>query len=74
MVTARLRVFPYEPELPEPRAASPVPIRLGDFYTLLAQAHQGDHVWLRDFDDDELMVSPDLMEVIRVFSRMRAST
>lgn len=81
MVTARLRVFPYQPELPEPRAALPepqaasaVPIRLAELYPLLAEAHRNRHVWLRDFADDELMVSPDLLEVIQVFSRMQAVT
>lgn len=74
MATARLRVFP-RPEdethaLPD---APTVPIRLVDLYPLLAQAYRDNYVWLRDFEDDQLLVSSDLFEVVRAFSDCRPS-
>jgi hypothetical protein len=75
MATARLRVFPPSPEeQTEPNAAPPaVPIRLVDLYPLLAQAYRDNYVWLRDFEEDELLVSSDLFEVVRAFSDCRPS-
>ena len=57
MATARLRVFPH----PEDESAiddhnPEVPIRLSDLYPLLAQAYRDNYVWLRDFENDELLV------------------
>jgi hypothetical protein len=75
MATARLRVFPH-PEEDEVRGEvhSPgVPIRLVDLYPLLAQAYHDHFVWLRDFEDEQLMVSKDLYEVVRAFSNCRPS-
>ncbi len=74
MATARLRVFP-QPELDQTDAdsAPAIPIRLADLYPLLAQAYRDNYVWLRDFEDDELLVSPDLYEVIRAFADCRPS-
>lgn len=74
MATARLRVFPQpEDEAPEAHHAPAVPIRLVDLYPLLAQAYRDNYVWLRDFEDDELLVSPDLFEVVRAFADCRPS-
>jgi hypothetical protein len=75
MATARLRVFPH-PEEDEDRDeghASGVPVRLVDLYPLLAQAYRDNFVWLRDFEDEQLMVSKDLYEVVRAFSNCRPS-
>jgi hypothetical protein len=74
MATARLRVFP-QPELDQNDHDScpDIPIRLADLYPLLAQAYRDNYVWLRDFEDDELLVSPDLYEVIRAFADCRPS-
>jgi hypothetical protein len=74
MATARLRVFP-RPE-GETRDESPSPavsIRLVDLYPLLAQAYRDNYVWLRDFEDDQVLVSPDLFEVVRAFADCRPS-
>ena len=74
MATARLRLFPQPDDdiLDEAHAPS-VPIRLSDLYPLLAQAFRDNYVWLRDFQDDELLVSHDLYEVIRAFTNCRPS-
>jgi hypothetical protein len=53
--------------------APAVPIRLVDLYPLLAQAYRDNYVWLRDFEDDQLLVSSDLFEVVRAFADCRPS-
>lgn len=74
MATARLRVFPRpEEELHEEAHAPSVPIRLADLYPLLAQAYRDNFVWLRDFEEDRLLVSNDFYEVVRAFSNCRPS-
>ncbi len=73
MATARLRVFPH-PEEEQDHGENPViPIRLSDLYPLLAQAYRDNYTWLRDFEDDQLLVSNDLYEVVRAFSNCRPS-
>ena len=74
MATAHLRVFPRpEDEAPDPPHTPAVPIRLVDLYPLLAQAYRDNYVWLRDFEDDQLLVSPDLFEIVRAFADCRPS-
>jgi len=74
MATARLRVFPRPEEDTHHKSHSPaVAIRLADLYPLLAQAYRDNYVWLRDFEEDELLVSNDLFEVVRAFSDCRPS-
>lgn len=74
MATAHLRVFPRPDDEPQDHPHTPaVPIRLADLYPLLAQAYRDNYVWLRDFEDDQLLVSRDLYEVVRAFSNCRPS-
>lgn len=74
MATARLRVFPHPDEdAPEDDHSPAVPIRLSDLYPLLAQAYRDNYVWLRDFEEDQLLVSTDLFEVVRAFADCRPS-
>ena len=75
MATARLRVFPHpdEDETGDEPGAIGVPVRLVDLYPLLAQAYHDNFVWLRDFEEEQLMVSKDLYEVVRAFSNFRPS-
>ncbi len=74
MATARLRVFPRPEDVPGDEAHAPsIPIRLADLYPLLAQAYHDHYVWLRDFEDEEMLVSNDLFEVVRSFSDSRPS-
>ncbi len=74
MATARLRVFPQPENEPRTEAYAPsIAIRLADLYPLLAQAYRDNSVWLRDFEDEELLVSRDLFEVVRAFSESRPS-
>ncbi|WZO96911.1 hypothetical protein EP7_003918 [Isosphaeraceae bacterium EP7] len=74
MATARLRVFPHPDEDSNAEDHLPVvPIRLAELYALLAQAYRDNYVWLRDFEDDQLLVSNDLYQVVRAFSESRPS-
>jgi hypothetical protein len=73
MATARLRVFPHPEEEQEDSAIPSMSIRLSDLYPLLAQAYRDNYTWLRDFEDDELLVSNDLYEVVRAFTNCRPS-
>ena len=75
MSARRLRVFPYseqeEPRRPDQEAT--VSLRLGDLIPILRRALQSNHVWLRDFHDDEIRVTQDFYDVIRAFTRLRPS-
>ncbi|RUL86129.1 hypothetical protein [Tautonia sociabilis] len=75
MPTPRLRIYPRPQDQTEvEESTSPaIPIRLADLYPLLAQAYRDNFVWLRDFEEDELLVSNDLFEVVRAFSDYRPS-
>ncbi len=68
-----LRIFPRpsEPVREAPRAA--VVIKLADLYPLLAEAYRDNFVWLRDFEQDEVLVSGDLFEVVSAFAGCRPS-
>ncbi|MGL4419066.1 MAG: hypothetical protein ACRCZF_00245 [Gemmataceae bacterium] len=58
-------------EEPEPR----IRIRMGDLLPLVAMAQRQNFVWLKDFLDDEVVVTEDLHEVLMTFRgcRPRAS-
>ena len=74
MASARLRVFsPVADEPIEDFRSPKMAISLADLYPLLSRAFRDDHTWLRDFENDEVMVSGDLYEVIRAFASIRPS-
>jgi hypothetical protein len=65
-MAAHLRVFPEElcdVDRPEPS----VRVSLGDLLPLLSMAKKHNYLWLQDFLDDEVTVTPDLYEVLRAF-------
>ncbi len=70
---AHLRVYPRTLEDPAARQAPIIRVRLGDLFPLLAKAHRGNYLWLNDFEDDEICVSPDLYEVLMAFRGYRPS-
>jgi hypothetical protein len=69
---AHLRVYPPLKESAAAPEAS-VRIRLGDLLPLIAAAHRHHYLWLQDFLDDEVAVTPDLYEVLRAFRPYRPS-
>jgi hypothetical protein len=71
LMPAHLRVYPREhaPAVQEPT----IHVRIGDLFPLLAQAHRGNYLWLNDFEDDEVVITEDLYEVLRSFRAYRPS-
>lgn len=51
-----------------------VRIRLADLLPLLALAKKNNYLWLQDFLEDEVAVTPDLYDVLRSFSAVRQTS
>ncbi len=74
MATARLRIFPRPDDESIQDTDSPgIPIRLADLYPILSQAFRDNYSWLRDLEQDKVLVTPDLYEVVRAFANYRPS-
>jgi hypothetical protein len=72
-MAANLRVYsPSDSVVDEPSYAD-VPVRLADLLPLVALAHRKNYLWLQDFLDDEVRISPDLYEVLQAFQETRPS-
>ena len=50
-----------------------VRVSLGELLPLLALAQKRNYVWLQDFLDDEVVITPDLYEVLHSFRVYRPS-
>lgn len=53
---------------------SPAPavrVRLGDLLPLVAMAQKMRYIWLKDFLDDEVMITEDLHDVLQSFRSSR---
>jgi hypothetical protein len=61
-----LRVFPSAPAADEVQQPS-VRVSLADLLPLLALARRRNYLWLQDFLEDEVLVTPDLYEILRAF-------
>jgi hypothetical protein len=71
---AYLRVFPRTREHESLVQQKPaIRMRLGDLFPLLAQAHRGNFLWLNDFEDDEITITPDLYDVLNAYRAYRPS-
>jgi hypothetical protein len=71
---AQLRVYPASSEAAGAESQDPsVRISLRDLLPLLTLAERRRHLWLQDFLDDEVRVTPDLYEVLRAFRMYRPS-
>ncbi len=72
-MAAHLRVFS-APGLDDGEGQAPsVHVSLGDLLPLVALAHRNNYLWLQDFLDDEVCITPDLYEVLRAFRCYRPS-
>jgi hypothetical protein len=49
-------------------------VRLADLLPLLAFAKKNNYLWLQDFLEDEVSVTPDLYDVLRSFSTVRQTS
>ena len=67
MMSTRLRIYEAPEEdvtfIPDPD----VRVRLGDLLPLAAMAQRMNFIWLKDFLEDEVMVTHDLYEVMQAF-------
>ena len=48
-----------------------VTVRLGEIADWLADAMHSGRTWLRDFEDDELIISSDLYDIIVAYQKYR---
>ncbi len=71
-MAAHLRVYPTLQEVEEPQAAT-VRVSLADLLPMVSFAHRNNYLWLQDFMEDEVAITPDLYEVLRSFSGYRPS-
>jgi hypothetical protein len=73
-MAAQLRVFPTSEEDDFAEAQRPtVRVSLGEMLPLIALAKRRNYIWLQDFLDDEVRITPDLYEVLRAFCTYRPS-
>ena len=73
-MSARLRVYPPERDVDDTPVQEPaLHVRLGDLLPLVALAARHNYLWLQDFLDDEVVITPDLYEVLRAFRCSRPS-
>jgi hypothetical protein len=72
-MAAQLRVFSDNEADPTERQEPTVHVSLGDLLPLVALAHRNNYVWLQDFLDDDVRITPDLFEVLRAFRCYRPS-
>jgi len=67
------RVYCSAPELAPAGEPPLVRVCLGDLLPLVALAHRKNYMWLQDFLDDEVAITPDLYEVLAAFRCTRPS-
>ena len=72
-MAAYLRVVPPPHEQHAEAQEPSLRVSLGDLLPLVALAHRNNYVWLQDFLDDEVAITPDLYEVLRAFHCHRPS-
>jgi len=77
MAHTRLRLYqePQEDGAELDRPSLPirqqVTVSLSEVLPLLADAAQGERMWLRDFDDDPISISTDLYEMLLAYQHFR---
>lgn len=73
-MAARLRLYtPPKNDVEEPSDPE-VRVRLGDLLPLAAMAQRMNFIWLKDFLDDEVMISQDLYEVMQTIRGNRPTS
>ena len=73
-MATRLKLYtPAVEEHDELPSEPDVRVRLGDLLPLVAMAQRMNFIWLKDFLDDEVVISQDLYEVMQAFQSSRPS-
>jgi hypothetical protein len=71
-MAAHLRVYPESVEDSYSTVQEPsVRVSLGDLLPLITLAKRHNYLWLQDFLEDEVVVTPDLYEILRSFQSGR---
>jgi hypothetical protein len=71
-MAVHLRVFPETHESSFDGYQDPsVRVSLRDLLPLIAMAKRQKYLWVNDFLDDEIRITPDLYEVVRAFTSCR---
>jgi len=73
-MAARLKIYVPPEEQPTTMQEPTVRVRLGDLLPLIAVAQRMNFIWLRDFLDDEVVISQDLHDVIQTIRRGRPTS
>lgn len=73
MVT-RLKLYKAPEEDAVDRPDPNVRVRLGDLLPVAAAAQRMNYIWLKDFLDDEVVVTDDLYEVMQAFRTSRPTS
>ncbi|HEY1187852.1 MAG TPA: hypothetical protein VGE74_09350 [Gemmata sp.] len=73
-MATRLKLYTPEPEETAPDTEPDVRVRLGDLLPVMAMAQRMNFIWLKDFLDDEVVVSNDLYEVMQAFRSSRPTS
>jgi hypothetical protein len=73
-MAARLRLYKPPSEEAETRPEPEVCVRLADLLPVAAMAQRMNFIWLKDFLDDEVVVSHDLYEVMQAFRGSKPSS
>lgn len=65
-----LRLYPLKDQQPA-QEIQPATVRmeLGDLLPVLAYAHQNNYAWIKDFFDDQIIITADFYEMVRAFSK-----
>ncbi len=72
-MAAHLRVYPASQDGAAEAQEPTVRVSLRDMLPLVALAQRRNYLWLQDFLDDEVCITPDLYEVLRAFRTYRPS-
>ena len=71
-MAVHLRVYPETDDYGFNEKQEPtVRVSLSDLLPLITIAKRNNYLWLQDFLDDEVCVSPDLYEVLRAFQHVK---
>jgi hypothetical protein len=70
-MAAHLRVFPEAHETSLAKQEPTVRVSLGELLPLVAIAKRHNYLWLQDFLEDEVVITPDLYDILRAFSAYR---
>jgi hypothetical protein len=73
-MAAQLRVYPQSRSSAYAETQEPsIRISLRELLPLIAVAQRRNYLWLQDFLEDEVCVTPDLYEILRAYPRYRPS-